>query len=352
MTAGRRILICESRVPFVRGGAELLVEGLRRAVAGAGYEVDVVSLPYEWDPPERILKSALLWRLLDLGSLPSGDVDMVIATKFPTYAVEHGNKVAWLAHQHRSAYDLRDTIYDDFARYDDPDAYRDAIREADRRFLSECGAVFTISENVSRRLREYCGLAGEVVYHPPPLEGRYRSEEYGTDVLLVGRLEPLKRVDLAISAMKFVKSPGAVLRIVGRGFLEGALKDLAEREGVRDRVSFEGFVSDEELIALYARAGVVLYVPYDEDLGYVALEAFKSRRPVVVTDDSGGPLEFVKDGESGVVAPARPADLASAIDDMLSDRRRAREFGTRGYESVEGITWDRVIEKVVSPFVS
>lgn len=349
--AGGRVIICESRVPFVHGGAELYVQGLRRAVEGAGLEVDVVSMPYEWDPPVRILKSALMWRLLDLSDMPQGPADLVIATKFPTYAVEHDNKVVWLAHQHRSAYDLAGTMYDDFARYDAPDAWRDAVRDADRRFLGECRAVFTISGNVSGRLVESCGLASEVVYHPPPLEGRYRSEGYGSDILLVGRLEPLKRVDLAIKAMKYVRNPGAVLRIVGRGFLEGPLKELAELEGVRDRVSFEGFVPDEELLSLYARAGVVLYVPYDEDMGYVTLEAFKSERPVVVTEDSGGPLEFVKDGETGIVAPALPEDLAAALDAILADTGMAQGMGERGRESVKEITWERVVEKVISPFV-
>lgn len=349
--ADGRVLICESRVPFVHGGAELYVLGLRSAIERAGLEVDVVSMPYEWDPPERILKSALMWRLVDLADMPQGSADLVVATKFPTYAVEHGNKVAWLAHQHRSAYDLAGTIYDDFTGLDDPDAWREAVRDADSRFLGECRALFTISENVGARLKEHCGLASETVYHPPPLDGRYWSGEYGSDILLVGRLEPLKRVDLAIRSMRYVKSPGAVLRIAGTGFLEGPLKELAEREGVRDRVSFEGFVTDEELLALYARAGVVLYVPYDEDMGYVPLEAFKSSRPVVVTDDSGGPLEFVKDGVTGAVARALPDEVAAAVDALLADPARARRLGERGLESVEGITWDRVIDKVVLPFL-
>jgi len=348
---GKRVLICQSRVPFVYGGAELYVEGLSRNVGQAGYEVDVVSLPYEWDPPERILKSCLMWRMLDLDSGPTGGIDLVIATKFPTYAVAHENKVAWLLHQHRSAYDLEGTIYDDFARCESATTYRELIRDADRRFLSECRAVFTISENVSRRLREHCGIESTPLYHPPPLAGRYYSGDYGKDILVVGRLEPLKRVDLAIAAMKFVQTPGAVLRVVGRGFLERQLKDLAAAEGISDRVSFEGFVQEDELLSLYSRAGVVVYVPYDEDYGYATLEAFASGRPVVVTDDSGGPLEFVKDGENGLVVPARPADLAAAIDRLLADSREARAFGENGREVVDRLGWAEVIEQLVARFV-
>ena len=204
-----------------------MVEGLARVVGEAGYRVDTVSFPYQWDPPEKITESCLAWRLFKPDESPADKPDLVVATKFPSYAVDHPNKVAWVLHQHRSAYDLKDTIYDDFKRYDGAEGYRDLIREIDRKFLSECKRVFTISKLVSSRIKEFCGKESEVVYHPPPLDGRYESGDYGNDVLVVGRLEPLKRVDLAIKAMKHVRHHDARLRVIGRGFLEKPLKELA-----------------------------------------------------------------------------------------------------------------------------
>ncbi len=351
MTSGKRVLICASRVPFVFGGAELLVQGLERAVRRAGYQADCVSALYTWDPPEEIFESAAIWRKIKPGLGAAGPVDLVICTKFPSYGVVHPNKVAWVLHQHRGAYDLAGTIYDDIGRYAGAEEYRERIRLLDREFLSECREVFTISRRVSQRMMEHCGVRSEPVYHPPPFDGRYRAGDYSDDVLVVGRLEPLKRVDLAIRAMKEVRNPRAVLRVIGSGFLLEPLTELAEREGVSGKVRFEGFVSDDELIALYAGCGCVAYVPYEEDYGYSVLEAFKSRRPVVVTDDSGGPLEFVRDGVNGRVVPARPAELGAAIDGLLSDRRTARRFGEAGYATVEGISWADVISRVVEPFV-
>ncbi len=347
----QRVLICASTVPFVSGGAELLVQCLAEAVDGSGYQADVASMPYRWDPPEQIIKSCFLWRLLNLEEVPEGKVDMVVATKFPAYAVQHYNKVAWIIHQHRSIYDLKDTIYDDLAGYDKAKELRDVVQRMDTRFLSECRKVFAISLNVASRLREYSGIESETIYPPPPYDGKYYSDDYGNDVLLVGRLEPLKRVDLAIKAMKFMRRPGATLRIVGKGFLENPLRELAESEGVSGRVSFEGLVTEEKLLELYARAGCVVYVPYDEDYGYATLEAFKSQRPVVVTDDSGGPLEFVRDGENGRVIPAEPQVLGEAIDEILSDRKKARQLGRVGFEAVEGISWNEVIERLIRPFL-
>lgn len=351
MNDARRVIVCESRVPFVTGGAELHVENLARAVKAEGHQADVVSMPYEWDPPEKILKSCLLWRMLDLEETPTGEIDLLLATKFPTYAAKHHNKVAWVFHQHRSAYELEGTIYDDFSRHDGAREFRELVTGLDRRFLGECRKVFATSENVASRLNRSCGIESEVLYHPPPFEGRHRSGDYGDDVLIVGRLEPLKRVDLAINAMKLVREPSARLRIVGRGFLAPTLEQLAREEDVAGNISFEGFVPDEELLELYANAACVLYVPFDEDYGYSTLEAFASARPVITTDDSGGPLEFVKDGETGRVVPARPAEVAGAIDEMIADRRRAKRLGEAGRERIEGISWRNVMDRLVKPFM-
>ena len=122
-----RVIICESKVPFVTGGAELHVENLAKAVKAEGLHTDVLTMPYEWDPPEKILKSCLLWRMLDLEETPTGRVDLLLATKFPTYAAKHYNKVAWVFHQHRSAYELEGTIYDDFSRHDGAREFRELI---------------------------------------------------------------------------------------------------------------------------------------------------------------------------------------------------------------------------------
>ncbi len=346
-----RVVICESMVPFVTGGAELHIKNLAKAVKSEGLQADVISLPYEWDPPERILKSCLLWRMLDLEGTPTGEIDVLIATKFPTYAARHHNKVAWVFHQHRSAYELEGTIYDDMSKHEGASDFRELINGLDRRFLGECRLVFATSENVARRLRTSCGIDAQVVYHPPPFTGSYRSGDYGNDVLVVGRLEPLKRVDLAIRAMRLVREPSARLRIVGSGFLSDTLEALVADQSVEDRVSFEGFVPLEELLDLYAGAACVLYAPFDEDYGYTTLEAFASRRPVITTEDAGGPLEFVEDGVTGRVVPARPAEVASAIDEMIADRKRARQMGEAGMERTRGIGWENVMQTIVRPFL-
>jgi glycosyltransferase involved in cell wall biosynthesis len=102
-------------------------------------------------------------------------------------------------------------------------------------------------------------------------------------------------------------------------------------------------------VDLYKGALAVVYPPYDEDFGYVTLEAFLARKPVVTCTDSGGPNEFVVDGENGLVCDPAPEALAQALNALGSDRARAAAMGEAGYGVASRITWDGVIEKLVTP---
>ena len=113
-------------------------------------------------------------------------------------------------------------------------------------------------------------------------------------------------------------------------------------------MTFLGTVDDDQLIQLYKDALAVVYPPFDEDFGYVTLEAFLSRKPVITCTDSGGPNEFVVDGVNGFVCEPAPSALAAAINRLADDRRLAGTLGEAGREAARLITWDGVIEKLVS----
>src|SRR5437773_2205296 len=127
-----RILIATVQVPFVRGGAEVLAEGLRDALHREGHQAEIVAIPFKWYPPERILDQMLACRLLDLTESSGTPVDRVIGLKFPAYLIPHPNKVLWIVHQHRSAYDLWDHPLGDLINFPNGVQVRDAIRLADQ----------------------------------------------------------------------------------------------------------------------------------------------------------------------------------------------------------------------------
>ena len=197
----RTVLVCEAQVPFVHGGAEVHVRQLVRELRLRGFQAELVSVPFKWYPKEEILPHAAAWRLLDLSESNGRPIDLVIASKFPSYFVRHPNKVAWLIHQYRAAYELCGTEYSDFAHTELDVGLRDTLMRLDTEMLSECRAVFSNARNTAARLSKYNGLRAEPLYHPPQLAPRLVAGPYCDYVLSVGRIESVKRVDLIIKAM-------------------------------------------------------------------------------------------------------------------------------------------------------
>lgn len=343
----RTVLVCEAQVPFVHGGAEMHVRQLVRELRSRGFDTELVSVPFKWYPKEEILPHAAAWRLLDLSEANGRPIDLVIATKFPTYFVRHPRKVAWLIHQYRAAYELCGTEYSDFAHTELDVGLRDHLMRLDTAALAECTRLFANARNTAGRLSKYNGLHAEPLYHPPQLASRLAPGPSGNYVLSVGRIESVKRVDLVIRAMAAIDAPIRLV-IAGDGTQRANAERTAETAGVSDRVTFLGGVGDDELLALYAGALAVIYPPFDEDFGYVTLEAFLARKPVVTCVDSGGPNEFVVDGVNGFVCPPQPEPIASAVNRLAADRGLAAAMGDAGHATASRITWDGVIEKLVS----
>jgi glycosyltransferase involved in cell wall biosynthesis len=342
----KTILICAVQAPFVTGGAEILVSELKVNLQRRGFRVDVANVPFKWYPPSELVRQSLAWRLLDLTESNGIPVDLVIPTKFPSYLVRHPHKVAWLFHQHREAYDLFGSAYCSLTDSDEDQRVREAIHSMDQTALGECRTIFTISQNVANRLRRYNDLSATSLYPPPQNQDLYRNDGYGEYLFYAGRLDRLKRLDLAIDAMKRTRSP-VRLKIAGTGPLAAELRKQIEGLGVGDRVELLGFVSTEELVALYAGCRAALYVPLNEDYGYVTIEAFLSGKPVVTTTDAGGPLEFVSPEETGLVADPTPESLAAAIDRIREMPHTAlRAMGEAGRDRVAGIGWDHVIDRL------
>jgi glycosyltransferase involved in cell wall biosynthesis len=341
------VLVCEAQVPFVHGGAEVHVRQLVRELRARGFATELVSVPFKWYPKEEILPHAAAWRLLDLSECNGRPVDLVIGTKFPSYFARHPNKVAWLIHQYRAAYELCGTEYSDFAHTELDVGLRDTLTRLDTEMLGECRALFANARNTASRLAKFNGLTAQPLYHPPKLAARLLPGPYSDYVLSVGRIESVKRVDLIIAAMASVPSRIRLI-VAGDGTQRQNAERAAELAGVRDRITFLGTVGDEDLIALYARALAVVYPPFDEDFGYVTLEAFLARKPVITCTDSGGPNEFVVDGVNGFVCAPEPEALAAAISQLAADPAKAAALGDAGHDIATAITWDGVIEKLTT----
>jgi glycosyltransferase involved in cell wall biosynthesis len=331
-----RIAVCRPQVPFARGGAEIFTDELVRRLGERGHEAEIVSVPFKWYPGRRVLTQAFLWRLLDLTEADGRAIDLVVATKFPSYCVRHPNKVVWLLHQFRQAYELDRTELGQFSESAEDRALRRCVRRLDEVTLGEARKLFATSGNVAARLRRSTGLEAEVLPHPPQ-ELPYRTDAYEPFVLSVNRLDRAKRIDLLIEA---ATQEGVDVVIVGDGPDRGRLESLAN-----GRVRFTGRIPEDELADLYARCRAVYYAPVDEDFGMVPFEAFLAAKPVVTTTDAGGPLDVVHERETGRVVEPTVDGIAGAL---ALGEDEARVWGRAGKALAEQVTWDRALDRLLA----
>jgi glycosyltransferase involved in cell wall biosynthesis len=334
-----RVAVCRPQVPFVRGGVEIFADRLVEELRSRGMEAEIVSVPFRTWPNDRLATSTMMWRLVDFAADMEMPPDVVIATKFPSYLIRHPNKVVWLVHQLRQAYELHGTELGQFSDSPEDRSIRQGIHDLDRVSLGEAQRLFATSRNVAERLQRSTGFVAEVLPHPPQ-ELAYRCDGYGDFILCVGRLDTTKRVELLLNAAAL--DPAIEVVVAGEGPDRARLEELAN-----GRVRFTGHVSEQELADLYATCRAVFYAPLDEDFGMVPYEAFRAAKPVVTTSDAGGPLEVVADGRNGRVVEPDPRSVADALRELLADEPAARSLGAAGLEAAATVTWDNAIERLL-----
>lgn len=343
-----KIAIVNNCVPFVRGGAEFLADSLRDRLIEHGHQAILVKIPFSWDPPEKILDHMLACRLLKLEH-----VDRVIALKFPAYYVEHHDKVFWLVHQFRQAYDLWDTPYNCFPPTPEGRSMREAIHNADNRYLRSAKSIFTISDIVTDRLKKYNNIDSSVLYPPLDNTSIFHSTDYGDYFFYPSRINFSKRQHLAIESMKFVRS-GVKLVVAGSPDTKDdidRIEELVRKYDIKDKVTIiREFITQERKAELFANALGCVFIPFNEDYGYVALEAYYSRKPVISCDDSGGTDIFVKDGLTGLVVPPEAKAIAEAMDKLYYNRKLAKEYGNNGYQNLVSlnISWEQVVKRLTA----
>lgn len=378
-------IIAPSPVPFAIGGAERLWSSLAHHISSeTRHRAEMLKLPVAEGDLAGVIEAYRAFSRLELDHF-----DLVISGKYPGWMVPHRNHVCYMLHTLRGLYDHYPYTPDTepplpalpqvsrLLRFFDehrgqPEAlercfeYLDALPwgelppEANgvcaplsRRlvhFFDSIGLAVgsksrfaAISETVASRYRELVSPAVfEVIYPPPPSEG-FRCGRFDY-LFTASRLDQPKRIDLLLEAMRHV-SADVELLIAGTGPERERLEELAAGD---DRIRLLGFCSEVELRDLYADSLAVPFVPFDEDLGLVTFEAMRSGKPVITASDSGGPLEFVRDGENGLVAEPTPEALGAAISRLCADRGEAERLGSAGSRSASAITWESSFPRLVA----
>ncbi|HJU41199.1 MAG TPA: glycosyltransferase, partial [Vicinamibacterales bacterium] len=223
---------------------------------------------------------------------------------------------------------------------------RALIHRVDKYLFERMQKRFVISATVQARLRRFGGIQSDVLYPPPPKRD-YRHDYYGDYLFGVSRLAPLKRFDLVLRALAEPVAAGIKCVIAGEGAELDRLMQLRSHLELEHRVQFVGRLDEEGLIEHLARCRAVVFPPWNEDYGFVTVEAFMCGKPVITCHDSGGPAELVHDGENGLVtAPAAEA-LAHAMRRVMDDRNLAMRMGEEGTRQARAMTWSGAIRQLL-----
>lgn len=342
-----RVAVVTSTPLFVEGGHLVIARALVEAVRAEGHQAELVLTPQNRFGRQGAAYLAT-W-LTDVGMAAHGRVDAVISTRYPSYAVRHPNHVCWLNHTMRE-------YYDQWEAFSAQLSWQAHLKETVRRGLIHAADAWLLKNNVRRvyaqsravqaRLVRWGGIASEVL-HPPPPQRPYRCDGYGDYVFAVSRLTPLKRMSLLIDALATSDGQGIKCVIAGDGDEREALERRIKEKGLESRVTLAGRVDDPEMLDHFAKCRAVCFPPFDEDYGFVTVEAFASRKAVVTCADSGGPAELVKDGITGKVTAPEPAALARGLRELMDNGPAAEQMGAAALAHVSTMTWPDAVRRLL-----
>lgn len=369
--------------PFTIGGAEKLYWDLERFVNNeTQHRIDIIKLP----SPEADLTS-LLNSYRNFYELDLGGFDLIISGKYPAWMVQHPHHVIYLLHRLRGLYDTypgHPAIEDRVRRVPRINTLIDCanrLRSGDAEPIELIETALTLLEQgdpsdtaelsfpgpISRliihalddygfapeRIQKYSSISHTVAKRPgyfpegvsvevhhPPSSLPICAGDGQRYLFTASRLDAPKRIDLLIQAMEYVRG-ATQLWIAGTGPHLDFLRALAQGN---DRIKFLGHVPDNELLDLYRDAFGVLFAPKDEDYGLIAVEAMSAGKPIITTDDSGGPTELVVHGRNGWVVSPTPEGIGAAISELIGDPEEARRRGADGLNRSQGIHWKNFVD--------
>jgi glycosyltransferase involved in cell wall biosynthesis len=347
--ASRRIIVATASPPFAEGGHLVMARELVRALEDCGHEAALVITPQ--NRFGRQASAYIAAWCTDVSVAHEGRrVDQVISLRFPAYAVRHDHHVVWLNHRMREYYDLWEQFSASLSARNrlKEGARRAIVHRVDRYLLTRrVRRRFVISATVQARLRRWGGYDSEVLYPPPPRRA-YRNDGYADYVFGVSRLTPLKRFDLLLRALAEPLAAHVRCVLAGEGSELDALVRLSRQLDIADRVEFVGRIDEAALIEHLARCRAVVFPAFNEDYGFVTVEAFSSGKAVLTCRDSGGPAELVKDGVNGLVTDPTPEALARALRTVIDDKNLAIRLGESGLTASSRMTWPAAVEKLLA----
>jgi glycogen(starch) synthase len=376
--------------PRIVGGIARHVDELARALARGGVSVDILTAFHPGAPPTEVVEEGhtrvrvlragpapiepldfvcdihqLDFALLETGlrglGLGSVEYDLVHAhdwlVAFAARTLRHGLEVPLVATIHATESGRQGVLHTPMQHYIHSvewlltyDAWRviccsqGMSAEVQGALHVPSDKIDVVPNGVDPRRLECTDTPGELA----AFRRRWATEEERI-VFFVGRLVREKGVEVLIDALPEVLATHPEVRAVIAG--GGSWGDLAARaasRGVGQKVTFAGFVPEEDLPRLYAVSDLAVFPSLYEPFGIVAIEAMAAGVPVV-TSDIGGFREVVRHGHTGLHTWANnPHSLAWGMNEVLSNQGLAERLKRNGLRDTQTrFNWDGIAEKTI-----
>jgi glycosyltransferase involved in cell wall biosynthesis len=338
-----KIIIASTIVPFIEGGGSFIVDWLEQKLREYGHQIEVVKIPFSSYYKE-ILPQMTALRLYHL----EDECDHLICIRTPSYLIPHPDKYLWFIHHHREVYDLWNTEFDSLPKDPETLAIREFIIRADNIAFSEAKMIYTISRNISNKLRKINNVDSTPLYYPVFNPEQFRCDCYGDYIYYASHICEQKRQFMAAEAMKYTKT-GVKLLLTGISENQYArkIRQYIHDNSLEKKITFrDEWITEKQKINYFAECLAAVFIPFDEDgYGYVSLEAHHSRKAVITCTDSGGTGELIIDGKNGVIVEPDPQMLAESFDRLYMDKQATEKMGTCGFNRINelGINWDNVV---------
>ncbi|MEE9396254.1 MAG: glycosyltransferase family 4 protein [Methylococcales bacterium] len=374
-------IIAPSSVPYTVGGAEKLWWGMLHHINQlTPHQPELIKIPSPEHNFWELMDSYRAFSLLDLNHF-----DKVISTKYPAWMVDHPNHHCFLQHKLRGLYDtyhfcgqpieigkLPSVLSPLVELITGSDIGRDLLtplwnelNNASKQDIAEQAFAFpgpltrgivhfldqiamrpdaikrysAISQNVANRKDYFPPNVSIVVNHHPTDLPCFDNTGYDY-IFTISRLDGPKRIAMLVEA--FMKTTADIeFRIAGTGPEESVLRALAKNDS---RIRFLGRISDDDVIAEYAGALFVPFIPYDEDYGLITIEAMKSSKAVLTTSDAGGVTEFVTHELTGLIVEPNVESLTEGIRQLVENREATCKMGEKAQERVANISWQNTLD--------
>lgn len=212
--------------------------------------------------------------------------------------------------------------------------------------VRKSSVILGISREIKDRIKRFYNRESYIFY-PGINPQDYQVGRYEDYILAPGRFEITKRSDLIMKAMDFVKNKNIKLVMVGSGTLSENIRKMSKKY---KNVDFKGYVSKEELKKLYSDCLATIYVPVQEDYGYVPVEAAASGKATIGTNE-GGLKETIIDKKTGfLLKEVTPKKIAEKIDLLAENKSLAIKMGKNAKKFSKKFYWEeafKVIDKAI-----